>query len=152
MNKQQSGFTLIELVVVIVILGILAATALPRFVDLGGDARMAVMRGVEGSMRAANSMIYAKAANTVGALGAGPTNVNIGGAVTVSVVYGYAANATELALAMDLSPLTDFNRNVNDIQHARAAVPGTCQVAYAAPGAVGAPPTYTPTLTAAGCG
>ena len=151
MNKQQSGFTLIELVVVIVILGILAATALPRFVDLGGDARMSVMRGVEGSMRAANAMIYAKAANTVGALGAGPTAVAIGGAVNVNVVFGYAQNATELALAMDLSPLTDFNRNAGNIQHARAAVPGTCQVAYTASAAAGAPPTYTPTLTAAGC-
>lgn len=151
MNKQQSGFTLIELVVVIVILGILAATALPRFVDLGGDARMSVMRGVEGSMRAANAMVYAKAANTIGALGAGPTNVAIGGGVNVSVTFGYAANATQLVLAMDLSPTTDFVQNAGNIQHARAAVPASCQVAYTAPAAAGAPPTYTPTLTAAGC-
>ena len=60
-NKTaQSGFTLIELVVVIVILGILAATALPKFIDLKGDAQQAAVQGVAGSLSSASAMNLGK--------------------------------------------------------------------------------------------
>lgn len=58
-RRTQAGFTIIELIVVIVILGILAATALPKFVDLSGDAKLAAAKGVAGAAGSAMSVNYA---------------------------------------------------------------------------------------------
>jgi MSHA pilin protein MshA len=60
MNQAQRGFTLIELVMVIVILGVLAAVALPKFVDLKGDAIKAATDGVAGAVSSAATINYAK--------------------------------------------------------------------------------------------
>ena len=57
----SSGFTLIELIVVIVILGILAVSAAPKFMDLQGDARAATLKGMMGAVKSANSLILGKA-------------------------------------------------------------------------------------------
>ena len=58
--KSQSGFTLIELVIVIVILGILAAVAIPKYEDMRENARVATLKGQLGSIRSAVAIQYAR--------------------------------------------------------------------------------------------
>lgn len=58
MSKQQIGFTLIELVIIIIILGILSAIAIPRYVDLRGKAQDAALKGVQAAMASAMSVNY----------------------------------------------------------------------------------------------
>lgn len=68
---KQEGFTLIELIVVIVILGILAVTAAPKFIDLQGDARASALQGLAGAMKGAATLVHGKAlvANKVSSSG-----------------------------------------------------------------------------------
>lgn len=59
--KHQAGFTLIELVVVIVILGILAIAAAPKFLNMQGDARESALKGLEAAIKSTAEMVHAKA-------------------------------------------------------------------------------------------
>lgn len=64
--SAKSGFTLVELVIVIVVLGILSAVAVPRFIDFSGDAKVAATKGALGGVRSAVSNYYAFSATPSG--------------------------------------------------------------------------------------
>ena len=95
--KRQGGFTLIELVVVIVILGILAVTAAPRFLNIQDDARIAPLEGLSGAIQGAAGIVYGKAAikgieSTSGAVSTGV------GTNSINTIFGYP-EATSGAIA-----------------------------------------------------
>jgi MSHA pilin protein MshA len=85
---KQKGFTLIELVVVIVILGILAVTAAPRFLNLQSDARVSSLQGLKGAMASAGSIVYAKAA-IQGDESASSALVSDSSVGNITIAYGY---------------------------------------------------------------
>ncbi|OBT13491.1 MSHA biogenesis protein MshA [Vibrio sp. UCD-FRSSP16_10] len=94
--QKKRGFTLIELVVVIVILGILAVTAAPRFLNLQSDARESSLQGLKGAMLGAGSIVYSRSAIE------GVETLPSHSVDNIDVVYGYpAATSTGIGAAVD---------------------------------------------------
>jgi MSHA pilin protein MshA len=146
MRKNHQGFTLIELVVVITILGILAAFAIPRFAALDSAARVSATSAMGGTLRSAAALAHAQYL----VAGTAPATVTLEGTV-VSLVNGYPdTTATGIATAIqDTSGFTVAGTAPMTFTKTGATAGATCVDSYTAAAAAGAAPVITSVTT--GC-
>jgi MSHA pilin protein MshA len=133
---RQRGFTLIELVVVIVILGILAAFAVPKMMGLETQARAATVTSMVGSLRSAATMAY----GVWLASGVGGNSVTING-TPIALAFGYPTTASIPLLIQDTSGFTITTGTWTKIG---ASVPANCELIYTQATSATTPPVVTP--------
>ncbi len=109
MKQQQAGFTLVELVMVIVILGILAVTAIPTFINLSADAQQAATDGVAGGLGSGSAINYASrkanAANGVAVANCTDVSGTLNGGLPAGYVITAGAIAADAAVSCTLTGL-----------------------------------------------
>lgn len=102
LNNKKSGFTLIELVIVIVILGVLSVTALPKFIDLRSEAIISTSENLIRAINSASTLVYSK--SVIQGVEKSPTAVVTVNGEAIDVVYGYPA-----AIRSGISAVLDFD-------------------------------------------
>ncbi len=144
--KKQLGFTLIEVVMVVVVIGVLAAVAVPRFVDIAGDARAATVKSLEGTLRSNAALARSTAiAQNVSAT----TSITMGGE-TVAMAF-YSPTGTAAGIGATLAGTTGFTityvGTTGTFQAVNAATAANCQLTYTAATGTTLPPTIVKDIT-----
>lgn len=152
MKRQQGGFTLIELIIVIVILGILAITAAPRFFNFATDARKSTLSGVKGALESASALVYGKAiiaGRQTGAAcltAAGEVEAATDGACATGFLLTNGYPGADVATLRNIAELTVEEWTIDGdgpliIRPVNS--PANCHVSYAASGGAGQKPVIT---------